>query len=251
MDHYTILVLEDDELLRRATADYFQMCGYTVRCAATGEAFKQILQSHTVHVVLLDLRLPDSDGMELLRDLRRNSDVLLMVVSGSRDERERILALTLGADDFLMKPVSPRELELRARNLLARQRQRAETPGSAPYATTPAETANVQLSNLWWLDRQRKALVDPQRQVHSLTRAEYALLNRLSSAGGAIVERNELFQYMSTQVGVSNIETLSTLIYRLRRKLPAHLGEDVIVTLSKVGYRINLAPADASQTVQS
>jgi len=247
MDHYTILVLEDDELLRRATADYFQMCGYSVRSAATGEAFKAILRAEPVHVVLLDLRLPDSDGMDLLRELRKASDVLLMVVSGSRDERERILALTLGADDFLIKPVSPRELELRARNLLARQRQRSDAGSNS----TGSESANVQLSNLWWLDRQRKALVDPQRQVHSLTRAEYALLNRLSSAGGAIVERNELFQYMSTHVGVSNIETLSTLIYRLRRKLPAHNGEDVIVTLSKVGYRINLAAADASQTVQS
>ncbi len=248
MDHYTILVLEDDELLRRATADYFQMCGYSVLSASTGEAFKQLLQTETVHVVLLDLRLPDSDGMDLLRELRKASDVLLMVVSGSRDERERILALTLGADDFLVKPVSPRELELRARNLLARQRQRIEaSAGSAAVS----ESGNVQLSNLWWLDRQRKALVDPQRQVHSLTRAEYALLNRLSSAGGAIVERNELFNYMSTHVGVSNIETLSTLIYRLRRKLPAHNGEDVIVTLSKVGYRINLAPTDATQTAQS
>ncbi len=249
MDHYTILVLEDDELLRRATADYFQMCGYSVRSAATGEAFSRILQTETVHVVLLDLRLPDSDGMDLLRELRRSSDVLLMVVSGSRDERERILALTLGADDFLMKPVSPRELELRARNLLTRQRQRSESKADA--ATPTVEAASVQLSNLWWLDRQRKALVDPQRQVHSLTRAEYALLNRLTSAGGAIVERNALFQFMSTQVGVSNIETLSTLIYRLRRKLPPHNGEDVIVTLSKVGYRINLAPTDASQTVRS
>jgi DNA-binding response OmpR family regulator len=234
MDHYTILVLEDDELLRRATADYFQMCGYSVLSASTGEAFKQLLQTETVHVVLLDLRLPDSDGMDLLRELRKASDVLLMVVSGSRDERERILALTLGADDFLVKPVSPRELELRARNLLARQRQRIEaSAGSAAVS----ESGNVQLSNLWWLDRQRKALVDPQRQVLSLTRAEYALLNRLSSAGGAIVERNELFNYMSTHVGVSNIETLSTLIYRLRRKLPAHNGEDVIVTLSKVCRR--------------
>jgi DNA-binding response OmpR family regulator len=248
MDHYTILVLEDDELLRRATADYFQMCGYSVLSASTGEAFKQLLQTETVHVVLLDLRLPDSDGMDLLRELRKASDVLLMVVSGSRDERERILALTLGADDFLVKPVSPRELELRARNLLARQRQRGEASAGSAAGN---ESANVQLSNLWWLDRQRKALVDPQRQVHSLTRAEFALLNRLSSAGGAIVERNELFNYMSTHVGVSNIETLSTLIYRLRRKLPAHNGEDVIVTLSKVGYRINLAPTDATQTAQS
>ncbi len=76
--------------------------------------------------------------------------------------------------------------------------------------------------------------------VHPLTRAEFALMEHLTAARGCIVDRNELFQHINDQAGVSNIDTLSTLIYRLRRKLPTQEGEDMIITLPRVGYRVNM-----------
>jgi len=229
MTNHTILIVEDDLLLTAIVADCFIMSGYKVLTAATGSAFKTALRHQHIDLIMLDLNLPDADGMELLRELRQNSHVLLMVVSGSQEERDRILALTFGADDFLTKPVSARELELRARNLLARQQMVANQ--------TPATTV---FSNGWKLDSQRQVLLDHVGQPCPLTQAEFALLRRLADARGAIVSRQALYDTLATEVGVTNIETLSTLIYRLRRKLAADQGEEVIVTLSKVGFRVNL-----------
>lgn len=76
--------------------------------------------------------------------------------------------------------------------------------------------------------------------VHPLTRAEFALMEHLTAARGCVVDRSELFQHMNQQAGVSNIDTLSTLIYRLRLKLPTQEGEDMIITLPRVGYRVNM-----------
>lgn len=239
MAEHTILIVEDDLLLAAVIADCFNSSGYKVLTASTGSAFKAILHQHPVDLIMLDLNLPDADGMDLLRELRQNSRVLLMVVSGSQEERDRILALTFGADDFLSKPVSARELELRARNLLARQQYVAKQ--------TTGASAMVLFSNGWQLDNQRHVLLDAAGESQSLTKAEFVLLRRLADAGGAIVSREELFATLASEVGVTNVETLSTLIYRLRRKLPAAADQEVIVTLSKVGFRVNLAPGSAGR----
>ena len=233
MAQHTILIVEDDKLLAAVNADCFIMSGYKVLTATTGAAFKAALREHRISLILLDLNLPDADGIELLKDLRQSSQVLLMVVSGSQEERERILALTFGADDFLTKPVSARELELRARNLLARQQQLVRQPLLPP--------ASAIFSNGWQLDIHRQLLLDDSGNSQPLTQAEFVLLRRLAYARGAIVSRQDLFDTLSREVGVTNFETLSTLIYRLRRKLQGKCGTAVIVTLSKVGFRVNLA----------
>lgn len=235
MAEHTILIVEDDLLLAAVIAECFNMSGYNVLSAATGTAFKAALREHRISLIILDLNLPDADGMELLKELRQSSQVLLMVVSGSQEERDRILALTYGADDFVTKPVSARELELRARNLLARQQQVVRQP------LLPA--AAVIFANGWQLDMHRQLLFDASGNIQPLTQAEFALLRRLANAGGAIVSRQDLFDTLAREVGVTNIETLSTLIYRLRRKLLAEPGVEVIVTHSKVGFRVNLTSA--------
>ena len=233
MAQHTILIVEDDLLLAAVIAECFNMSGYKVFTAETGTAFKAALREHRISLILLDLNLPDADGIELLKELRQSSQVLLMVLSGSLEERDRILALTYGADDFLTKPVSARELELRARNLLARQQQVVRHPQLPP--------ASVIFSTGWQLDIHRQLLLDDSGNSQPLTQAEFVLLRRLANARGAIVSRQELFDTLATEVGVTNVETLSTLVYRLRRKLQGKCGNEVIVTLSKVGFRVNLA----------
>jgi DNA-binding response OmpR family regulator len=236
MREHTILIVEDDLLLASIYADTFFQSGYKVLTAATGNAFKAALREHRISLIILDLNLPDANGMELLRDLRESSQMLLIVVSGSQEERDRILSLTFGADDFLTKPVTARELELRARNLLARQHQVARQQVLQPTA--------VSFSNGWQLDIQRQLLLDDSGKSQPLTQAEFSLLRKLASVKGAIVSRQDLFDTLAREAGVTNMETLSTLVYRLRRKLSSNSGEDVIVTLSKVGFRVNLTTSE-------
>jgi len=101
--------------------------------------------------------------------------------------------------------------------------------------------ASVIFSTGWQLDIHRQLLLDDSGNSQPLTQAEFVLLRRLANARGAIVSRQELFDTLATEVGVTNVETLSTLVYRLRRKLQGKCGNEVIVTLSKVGFRVNLA----------
>lgn len=244
MPVHTILIVEDDEFQCAVVADSFLKNGYRVLTAASGNTFKSVLLQQTVSLVLLDLNLPDADGLELLRDLRMTNNVLLMVVSGRKDERDRIVALSLGADDFVCKPVSAHELVLRARNLLARQQQ-ALSSKDLDHQTPAPELPQETLSNGWRLDCKRRVLTRDNGESQPLTQAEFALLRRLAEANGAVVSREDIFQHLVSEVGLTNVETLSTLIYRLRRKLRDHKGAEVIVTLSRVGYRVNLASSSA------
>jgi len=240
MSSHTILIVEDDEVQSAIVTDCFLKHGYKVLTAANGRAFKSLLQLNPVSLVLLDLNLLDADGMELLRNLRMFNNVLLMVVSGRKDERDRIIALSLGADDFVSKPVSAHELTLRARNLLARQEQTLANP-NAELPAPSLELSHQDLSNGWQLDCRRRVLMRDNGESQALTRAEFSLLHKLAAANGAIVSREEMFQHLAISVGLTNIDTLSTLVYRLRRKLGDRKGAEVIVTLSRGGYRINLA----------
>jgi DNA-binding response OmpR family regulator len=240
MPEHTILIVEDDALLSGILVERFRPLGYKVLAVSTGKAFSAALTQHDISLILLDLNLPDADGMELLRELRKTSSVLLIVMSGRNEERNRILALTLGADDFVSKPVSAQELTLRVRNLLARQQQASATQG-APLLPTSAEDLSPRFSNGWQLDGERRVLIDEAGAAQPITQAEFFLLRMLADAQGAVVRREALYEHLAAQIGLTNIETLSTLVYRLRRKMPAPDGMDVIVTHCRVGYRLALA----------
>jgi DNA-binding response OmpR family regulator len=240
MPEHTILIVEDDVLLSAILVEKFRLLGYKVLSVTTGKAFTAALTQHAVSLILLDLNLPDADGMELLRELRKTSNVLLIVMSGRLDERNRILALTLGADDFVSKPVSPQEITLRVRNLLARQ-QHSTLAHSTPPLSAPAEDLSARFCNGWRLDSERRVLIDEAGAPHTITQAEFFLLRMLVDAQGAVVSRDALYEHLAALIGLTNIETLSTLVYRLRRKMPAPAGTDVIVTHSRVGYRLALA----------
>lgn len=240
MPEHTILIVEDDVLLSAILVERFRLLGYKVLSVTTGKAFTAALTQNKISLILLDLNLPDADGMELLRELRKTSSVLLIVMSGRLEERNRILALTLGADDFVSKPVSAQELTLRVRNLLARQQQAAASQGAA-LLSAPAEELSARFCNGWRLDSERRVLIDEASAPHTITQAEFFLLRMLVDAQGAVVSRDTIYEHLAAMIGLTNIETLSTLVYRLRRKMPAPDGMDVIVTHSRVGYRLALA----------
>jgi DNA-binding response OmpR family regulator len=237
---HTVLLVEDDPLLAAVNVDWFVNSGYKAIVADSGNAYKAALRENDISLIMLDLALPDADGLELLRELRHKNQVPLIVVSGSRLERDRILAFSFGADEFVIKPVSPVELELRARNLLARQGQ---------VAPNVQSQAGVVLANGWQFDISRRVLLDDEGKMQTLTQAEFALLRRLVDAKGAIVSREDLFKSLVNEVGITNRDTLSTILYRLRKKLVRTDAEDVIVTLSKVGFRVNLAASDSPARV--
>src|SRR5690606_31939777 len=121
-----ILVLEDDDSLRGVLKDFLSLMGYQISEARDIAGYREHAEAQDIDLTLLDLNLPDGDGLALVRELTSQSDAPVFVVSGRCDERSRLQALEAGADDYLVKPFNARELEYRIRNFLRRQRQRSE-----------------------------------------------------------------------------------------------------------------------------
>ncbi len=133
-----VLAIDDDAAMRQLIADYLGENDFRVTTVATGAEMDRVLGEHAVDVVVLDLRLVGEDGVQLAKRLRESSEIPIIIVSGRKDEADRVMALELGADDFLTKPFGPRELLARVRAVPRRYRA---TRKISPAPTSPARFA--------------------------------------------------------------------------------------------------------------
>ena len=121
-----VLVVDDDPSIRQMLVDFLGDYDYKVSAVATGAEMTEVLTRSAIDLLVLDVRLPDEDGIQIARRLREQSDLAIIVITGRRDEADRVMALELGADDYLTKPFSPRELLARVRALLRRSKMHAD-----------------------------------------------------------------------------------------------------------------------------
>lgn len=217
-----VLLIDDDEDVQAVLGLYLQRDGHAVQAARTGqEALEAIAQGSDV--VLLDLTLPDLDGLELLRRLRANGDdVPVLVFTARGEEADRLLGLGLGADDYVVKPVSPREICLRVAALVRRR-----APRAADAATAVVRVGDLEIH----LDEHR--VLAGGREV-ALTPKEYDLLALLARQPGRLHTRAAVLDHLWPQ-GYVTEHVLDVHVAALRRKL----GDSVrIVTVRGVGYRL-------------
>ena len=229
----TILIVEDEATSREAMAAYFEVENYRVLCAADGEDMARALDRHLVDLVVLDLRLPGKDGLVLLRELRGHSDVPVIVVSSRADEVEHIVALEIGADDYLDKPVNLRELLVRARNIL---RRCAAGRGPGPGFGPGFGTGQVAFDG-WVLDADARSLTDRAGAEVHLTRAEFDLLHHLVRRAGRVLSREQLLEGLGGRSWSLNDRTIDVLVRRLRRKIEVTPRRPrLIQTVRGIGY---------------
>jgi DNA-binding response OmpR family regulator len=176
-----ILVVDDEERIRSIVRSYLQQDGYRVDEAATGEEAVVKLRAHTPDLVILDIRLPGIDGFEALRQIRRVSDVYVIMLTAKTDETDKLIGLEVGADDYMTKPFSPRELVARVKAVLRRGR------GSGPIdeEVLHFEGMDIDLAR-------REASVDATPV--ELTSLEFDLLAALTSAPGRVFTRRQLIE---------------------------------------------------------
>jgi two-component system response regulator ResD len=219
-----VLLVEDEIDLRTVTSTYLRVHGYDVLEAGDGRAARRVLTERPVDVVVLDLGLPDEDGLLLLRTVRAAGDVAVVVVTGRGAEPDRVAGLELGADDYLVKPFSQRELSARIGAVLRRRR--------------PAAPALLRFGPLVIDTEAREALV-LERPI-ALTRREYDLLVFLARNPGRSYSHEQLLSAVwdSTSEWQSS-STVSEHVYRLRRKLRLADGAPRIATVHGVGYRFD------------
>ena len=221
-----VLIVEDDELVQGLLAALLAERGMTVTGVGSGAEMAAVLVGHHFDIVLLDLELPDEDGLVLARRLRAQSDVPIIVVTARQGREDRVAALKIGADDYIVKPFDPQELILRIDNLLSRAAPVAK--GSGPVT--------IQIGALT-LGLNEHALRRADGSTIPLTPAEFSVLSALTKAPRRVLSRNHLLDALSTGAETPGERVVDVVVSRLRKKLgdnpksPKHIR-----TVTEFGY---------------
>ncbi|MES0870294.1 response regulator [Pseudovibrio sp. SCP19] len=223
-----ILVVDDDLTSRVALSGYFETEGYRVSEAEDGAQMRSIFAGGDVDLIMLDIRLPDDDGLTLLKEVRKQSDVGVIMVTGRTDEVDRIVALEMEADDYVIKPFNPRELLARSKNLLRRVKA----------ARVPVVADERVLSFAGWsLDLDKRGLQSPEGEDVRLTRGEFELLSALIENKGRVLTRDNLLDHLNHREWDPSDRTVDVLIGRLRRKIEANPKDPSLIrTVHGIGY---------------
>jgi two-component system response regulator RegX3 len=230
----TILLVEDEASIVQPLADALGREGFNAHVATTAAEGIELGRQLQPDLVLLDLMLPDGSGFDVCRELRRQSDVPIVMLTARGDEADRVVGLELGADDYVVKPFSAREVIARIRAVLRRA-------GSIP----PTAEAPIEIGELR-LDPERRS-VEHRGEPVELTRKEFELLQRLMRDAGRVVTREQLIEDVWDMNWFGSTKTLDVHISGVRRKLeedPA--APRYIHTIRGVGFRFS-APREAER----
>ena len=228
----TILLVEDDPALRTLTARALQENGYSVRPASAAPEMWLALDAGPVDLVLLDIMLPGTNGIELCRQLRQKSGVPIIFISAKGSETDRVIGLELGADDYLAKPFSTRELTARIRAVLRR--------GALDRQAGERDKGLIRFDG-WTVSLPRRELLSPAGAVVDLTGAEFDLLVSLLDHAGRVIARERLIELSRTRMGDSSDRSIDVLVSRVRRKLSSAGHKAAIITVRGIGYMFNTA----------
>lgn len=223
-----ILVVDDDAELRGLVCDFLRDQAFDVHEASGGSSMRAVLARVAVDVVVLDVMMPGEDGLTLARELAIEGGPPIVMVSALGSETDRIVGLEVGADDYLPKPASPRELLARVRAVLRRSR-----------AAVVRETrGNVLHFAGWSCDVQRRVLRDPSNVVVTLSQGEFALLQAFLEHPQRILTRDQLLEFTRTDGVEAFDRAIDTQTSRLRRKLASRSGAEIIRTIRSEGYML-------------
>lgn len=222
MDKVPILIVEDDPWFAKFITSTLALEGFEVTVLASGEALFQTIEAKDFDAVVLDLGLPDEDGIVLARKLRARSKLPIIVVTGREGLEDKLASFDVGADDYMTKPVEPKELAARLRAVIGR----ADAAEGADAKTYPVGSHT--------LDMARREVTGVDGAVTDLTPAEFSLLAVLCQSEGRVFSRDNLIDAVSTGEGPLSFRAVDILVSRIRKKL----GKGVIQTVTGSGYRI-------------
>jgi len=223
----TLLLADDDTELCGLLQEYFESEGFAVRLAHDGVAALDQLRQPGVDLVVLDVMMPEMNGMDVLRELRKESRIPVIMLTARGDDLDRILGLELGADDYVPKPCNPRELLARIRAVMRR-------------AQSPTDHGLITLDDLE-LNQGNRTLRKSGEHVE-LTSTEFSILLVLLQHRGEVVSKRDLYVSALGREPVPHDRSVDMHVSNLRRKLgPDPAGEDRIETIRGIGYQYRVA----------
>jgi two-component system alkaline phosphatase synthesis response regulator PhoP len=219
-----ILVVEDEPSIQNIVRTYLENSGYSVRAVGDGRSALAAAYEWAPDLVVLDLNLPGMDGIEVAARLRESSDVYILMLTARSEESDRVAGLRIGADDYLTKPFSPRELVARVEAILRRRRDRA--PAAAPIAF-PGLT----------IDPDAHEVFAAETAVE-LTQTEFQVLLELAGHAGRVLTREQLIDRVWGVDFYGNERVVDVYVGQVRRKLEEAAGRGYIQTVRGVGYKL-------------
>ena len=222
-----VLIVEDEPKIANLLADYMrELGGYTTHQLNRGDVVISWVRENRPDLILLDLMLPGKGGIDVCKELRAESGVPIIMITARVDEIDRLLGLELGADDYICKPFSPREVVARARAVLRRARPAIDSVASGPDASAGLV-----------MDRENFCASLDGKPL-ALTPVEFSLLNTLSSHPGRVYSRDQLMNEMYSDYRVVSDRAVDTHVKNLRRKMHQVAPDrDLLESVYGLGYR--------------
>ena len=234
-----ILVVDDDPQIRSMIDRYLTKEGFTVLLADSGGQMEEVLNKEPVDLVLLDLGLPDGDGLMFARRIRDKSEIGLIILTGKGEMIDRVVGLEMGADDYVSKPFHLRELLARIKSVLRRSAARMGTPAPEPAsvpAEAPAEKTQARFAG-WTFDFVKLELSSPEGERVPLTTGETNMLVAFLKNPNRVLDRDRLLDLVANRDWSPFDRSVDTQVVRLRRKIEANPSEPALIkTVRGAGY---------------
>ncbi|TYL88289.1 response regulator [Bradyrhizobium rifense] len=230
-----IMIVDDEAPAREMVGDYLKMHGFTVTLCDGGKSLRTAIDGSMPDLVVLDLNMPEEDGLSIIRDLKSRINVPVIMLTATASPIDRVVGLELGADDYVAKPCELRELMARIRSVLRRS-----APAKAASAeTAPAKSDKDQLVRFGtkWLDLEAQALRDDEGNEHPLTASEFGLLKVFAANPKRVLSRERLLELANARDAEAFDRAVDLRIMRIRRKIePDPTKPAVIRTIRGGGY---------------
>lgn len=226
-----VTIVEDDPDVRALLTRSLDSNGYQVTALESGAGIEDVIASNQIDLVILDIGLPDVDGLTITQKIRRTSDVAIIIVSGRGDLADRVVGLEIGADDYITKPFEPREILARVRSVLRRGSRQGAVSGA------PADAHQLYAFGNWKLDATAQALRDESGRPVSLTSGEFKLLEAMVTRANRVLTRDQLMDICYGNNSPAFDRSIDVCVARLRRKLQDDPRNPAVIrTVRNGGY---------------
>jgi two-component system OmpR family response regulator len=230
-----IIIVDDEAPAREMVGEYLKMHGFTVTLCDGGKSLRGAIESGVPDLVVLDLNMPEEDGLSIIRDLKSRTNVPVIMLTATASPIDRVVGLELGADDYVAKPCELRELMARIRSVLRRSspiKAAAPEPASAKAATDQLVRFGTK-----WLDLEAQALRDDEGNEHPLTASEFGLLKVFAANPKRVLSRERLLELANARDAEAFDRAVDLRIMRIRRKIEIDPTKPAVIrTIRGGGY---------------
>ena len=232
-----IIIVDDEAPAREMVGDYLKMHGFTVTLCDGGKNLRVAIETTVPDLVVLDLNMPEEDGLSIIRDLKARTNVPVIMLTATASPIDRVVGLELGADDYIAKPCELRELMARIRSVLRRSAPVRTQATTAEASAAKAAKAPLVRFGTKWLDLEAQALRDDEGNEHPLTASEFGLLKVFAANPKRVLSRERLLELANARDSEAFDRAVDLRIMRIRRKIEVDPAKPAVIrTIRGGGY---------------